>query len=385
MSDPNHTQPVQPLSTKTGSVPLKKETVRITLRARPGAGLTQKQPTVPQTATAPVSLQQTAPVQLPAPANKATASIQLPSSPLPPPAARPATAPVAVMQTAPVSLPPASRATAVVKLSPATAPVMPVGSPRPPAPAPGGAPRPPGAPPAPSMGAPRPPGAPPAPMAPRPAGGAPPPPGAPRPPGAPPGPLAPTIPMAKAPGAPVAPTAAPRPPGAPPAAMPPPGAKMEAGAATVPLAKGPVARPGAPGAAPVAKPGGATSQLPKATVQLNKGPGAAAAAGAPKPMAQANVPIKRPLPPSEENAPLYEEKDPEAGLMPLAVVCTVLGVAIMVLSMFGSDKFFYGNPGEVSALKVPPPILPKWEQPAGDGTYVSSFNKALEDITRKFE
>jgi hypothetical protein len=165
---------------------------------------------------------------------------------------------------------------------------------------------------------------------------------------------------------------------------------VEAGAATVPLAKGPAARPGAPGA-PVAKPGagaaatGATSQLPKATVQLNKvGPGAAAA-GAPKPLAQANVPIKRPLPAAEENAPLYEEKDPEAGLMPLAVVCTVLGLTIMVLSLFGSDKFFYGNPGEESALKVPPPILPKWEQPAGDGTYVSSFNKTLEDITRKFE
>ena len=43
-------EPENPSTPKTSSVPLKKETVRITLRARPGAGVTQ-----PREATSPVS------------------------------------------------------------------------------------------------------------------------------------------------------------------------------------------------------------------------------------------------------------------------------------------------------------------------------------------
>lgn len=70
--------------------------------------------------------------------------------------------------------------------------------------------------------------------------------------------------------------------------------------------------------------------------------------------------------------------------MPLAVVCAVLGAGIMILSLFGSDKRFSASPGEASALLVPPPSLPKWEQPAGDGTYVSSFNKELEKVVSQF-
>ncbi len=220
MSEENKTQPTPPPipAAKTSAVPLKKETVRITLRARPGAGVTQPKeltapvpgpgaPPVPRAittsvtpagaATARVS---TAPVVLLGGPSKSTAPIQLPSAPLPPPAAHASTTQVHL-------------------------PAAPAGI-RPPN-LPGGPPRPPGVP-APAM--------------------------------------APTVPLAKIPGG------ALRPPGAPAVGGPkPPGAAIEAGAATVPLAKSP-GPPKPPGAgAPAAKPG-PTQMLPKATVQLTTGP-----------------------------------------------------------------------------------------------------------------
>ena len=81
---------------KTSAVPLKKETVRITLRARPGAGVTQAReataPVSPVTGSIAPSSATTSAV--PVAAKTATAPIQLPSAPLPPPAAKSATSPV---------------------------------------------------------------------------------------------------------------------------------------------------------------------------------------------------------------------------------------------------------------------------------------------------
>lgn len=343
------TQPTPPPTPvqKTAAVPLKKETVRITLRARPGAGVTQpKEQTAPVatagTASVPRAITTsvtpagaatarvpTSPVTLGgATPSKATAPIQLPSAPLPPPAVR-----VATTQ---VTLPPG-----------------------------------PGAPPAPTVAAPRPvarPAGPPA--APQRPGGAPPPPG-----------MAPTIPMAKLP-------PGSRPPGAPTAAAPKPPAatQVETGARTVPLAKGPgggAPKPPGVSTAPMAKPGptpGPTQQLPKATQQLKQGatiPMAKSPMGTP-PSAPAK---QRPSAPDE-----YEEpRDPDAGLAPLAVVCMFLALALMAVNLLGTDRTFPVEEGTESPFLVPSPSTPNWEQKQPDGSYKSSFSTKLGAVTKNLE
>ena len=140
--------PPPPSSPKTSAVPLKKETVRITLRARPGEGSVQ-----PRDATSPVS-PVTSGVAIPAPSapKKATAPIQLPSAPLPPPAPKASTSPVKLPPPVAPSAPPAPSAVppppgiarpsvpgappaATVPMAPPSPPSMP----RPPAP--GGPPK----------------------------------------------------------------------------------------------------------------------------------------------------------------------------------------------------------------------------------------------------
>lgn len=201
--------PPPPSSPKTSAVPLKKETVRITLRSRPGEGSVQ-----PREATAPVNpvASSVAPVVPPAP-RKATAPVQLPSAPLPPPAPKAASSPV--------KLPPPA----------APAPMAP------PAPRPA-APSAPSAPPA----APSPPAAT-VPMA------APRPPAVPRPPVAAPAPGAPPKIETGATTAPIAKTVA---------LKPAPAAARPGASSTAPM----VASPG--GAAP------ASGGLPKATVKLQQ-------------------------------------------------------------------------------------------------------------------
>ena len=396
MSD--KTQPTPPPTPvqKTASVPLKKETVRITLRARPGAGMTQPKemtaPVPPPSITSPVPRPITTSVTpagasgntgrvptAPAPmspvplaktgsislASKATAPIQLPSAPLPPPAARPATAPVQL----PPGAPAAARTTTYVKLDAVPAPAAP---PRPLAP---GAPPAPGlAPTVPLAKAPAPP-RPGAPAAPRPPGAAPVPPrpGAPAAPGGA-APLAPTVPLAKAPA-----------PGRP------LGAKVEAGASTVPLSKAPgVVAPkpaGGSGTAPIAKTGGPTQNLPKATVQLSKSPAPATQplnkGGVASPAAPA-VPARRPST-GEDSAALDDDRDPEAGLAPLAVVCTVLAIGLMALNLFGSDKHFVADQGVESPFLVPDRPRASWEKLNADGTYTSNFKTELKNITNNFD
>ncbi|MES2507831.1 MAG: hypothetical protein V4599_14085 [Verrucomicrobiota bacterium] len=327
MSESENTPTPPPPSTpKTAAVPLKKETVRITLRSRPGAGATQ-----PREATAPVSpisLGVAAPDITP---KRSTAPIQLPSAPLPPPAPKSATAPV--------KLPPAPmdvsrKTTSAVPVVASPAPSAPAASmPMPPAP------RPLGAPPAATvpMAAPRPPSAP----------GAPPSaPGAPRPP--------------MAPGA---PGAAPVAPGAP---------RMETGATTAPLKTMPTRpavsaprTPGAAGTAPLAAgPGAGTGSLPKATVKLQQT----------QPMARPSIsappsaPVKRTA--ASDSQQFYEEKDPEEGLMPLSVVCLLFSVVLLVIQMFGSDRI---SASTDSPIMVPPAVPVKWERPLPDGSWTNEF------------
>ncbi len=327
MNEENKTQPTPPPvpSAKTSAVPLKKETVRITLRARPGIGVTQPKEhtspvsglgttSVPHPITTSVTPAGAATARVPTSpigqvgggTNKSTAPIQLPSAPLPAPATR-----------AP---------TTQVRLTPAPS-----------------VPRAPGAPA-----------------------------GPPRPPGVPPPSISPTVPLAKIPGGAI------RPPG-PPSAVgsKPPGTKIEAGATTVPLSKSPIApKPLSPGVAPGAKPG-PTQALPQATVQLAKGTVPLAKKGVTPPSA----PVKQRTVQQE----YIDEKDPEAGLAPLAVICLILSIALMGVNLLGTDKAFFAEKGSESAFMVPAPDDPAWEVKQPDGSHKSTFSTKLGEITRKLD
>ena len=302
MSDENPNPIPPPPSPKTSAVPLKKETVRITLRARPAAGVTQ-----PREATAPV-------MPVPHAVKKATAPIQLPSAPLPPPAPKSSTAPVTLP---PAPMPPPS-----------------VARPMPPAPTAIGA-----------LPAPTAIGAPPAPSAPA----------APRPPV----PVAPAAPAApRAPGAPTVPGAAPR---------------LETGATTAPLAPRPAPRPVGGGTSPMAA-GGGTSALPKATVKLQGTP----APGRPKMATPSAAPIKRAA--QKDTEQFYEEKDPEAGLVPLSVVCLILGVVLLVVQILATDTVTSSPANQPSGLMVPEVVRVDWETQDATGAWRSSFDRLLPQI-----
>lgn len=306
---------------KTSAVPLKKETVRITLRARPGAGVTQA-----REATAPVS-PSTSSVS-PSSPKASTAPIQLPSAPLPPPAPKSATAPVK-LPTPPLS-PPSKKTTSAIPVVAAPAPSAPAPAPMPPPARPAGAP----------PVAPRPPGAPPVPTASLPAA---------------------TRPLAKAPGAPGAP-AAPR---------------VEAGAATVPLAGGapkPMAPkpPGGAGTGPMA---GGAAPLPKATVKLQP----TQAMQRPPISAPPSAPVKRSAQADSEQ--FYEEADPEAGLMPLAAVAFILAAALLVIQMLGADSVTKDVAGGTSPIMVPEAGKQKWEtRSVSTGVWTNNFNNEIKSI-----
>ena len=98
--------------------------------------------------------------------------------------------------------------------------------------------------------------------------------------------------------------------------------------------------------------------------------------------AQPSAPLKKAAAAEED----YEEKDPEAGLMPLAVVCSVLAALVMVVSLLSTDKAgFTAADGENSAIMSPPANDPKWEEKQADGTHISTFEKTLKAVTTKFE
>ena len=300
--------------------------MRITLRARPAAGVTQV-----REATSPVTPVSAAP-------KKATAPIQLPSAPLPPPAPK--------SSTAPVVLPPAPMPPPSAQLAPPS-----VGLPAPTAPRPMAPP------------APRPPGAPTVPGAPSVSGA----------------PAAPSAPMAPRPAAPAIPGAAPAVPGAAP--------RVETGAATSPLAGGaelPSATVrmklptqggvAAPRPAPRAVGAGGTGTLPKATVKLQQGPGVGRP-GMPTPSA---APAKRVS--QQDSEEFYDEKDPEAGLVPLSVVCVVLGVVLLLIQMMATDTVMSTPANQPSALMVPEATRVDWETQDATGAWKSSFDRVLPQI-----
>ncbi len=57
----------------------------------------------------------------------------------------------------------------------------------------------------------------------------------------------------------------------------------------------------------------------------------------------------------------YEEKDPEAGLVPLSVICFVLSAVLMVVQMFGADAVKTADRGAESPIMVPEKGQQEWE------------------------
>jgi hypothetical protein len=329
MSEPENTPTPPPATTpKTAAVPLKKETVRITLRGRPGAGVTQPReatsPISPSTGSVPASLNTTSVV--PTMAKKATAPIQLPSAPLPPPAPKSSTSPVKLP--APPLSPPSKRTTSAIPVSASPPPAAPPPSSPMPPPARAGAPT------APPIA--KPPGAP---TAPRPA--APPMAGLP----------AATRPLAQNPASPPAP-------------------RVEAGAPTVPLQKGAPPRPPGSGTGPMA----GTAPLPKATVKLAP----TQVMQRPSISAPPSAPVKRSAAADAEQ--FYEEKDPEAGLVPLSVICFVLSAILMAVQMFGADAV-KDDPSGTSPIMVPSAAAQSWESRSiVTGVWTNKFKDTLLPI-----
>ncbi len=157
---------------------------------------------------------------------------------------------------------------------------------------------------------------------------------------------------------------------------------METGAATQPLTaapRPPVAAPrpaaGGTGTGPLAG-GSATAALPKATQKLQGTPGMA-----PRPSVAApqSAPVKRAA--ASDSQQFYEEKDPEAGLVPLSVVCLVLSVVLMAAQLLSTDRTAFTSPkGADSPFMVPERDDPPWVKFNDDHTYTDSFKSVLPPI-----
>jgi hypothetical protein len=152
-------------------------------------------------------------------------------------------------------------------------------------------------------------------------------------------------------------------------------ARVETGAATQPLQAAP--RPGAPrapgsGTAPL----GATAKLPQATQKLQPG-------GSPmqRPTIQApqSAPVKRPA--AVDSEQFYEDKDPEAGLVGLSVMCFVLALILLAAQICSTDLVVSTPGSEESAVMVPERQLPDWEKFDDDTrTYSSTFSQVLPTL-----
>jgi hypothetical protein len=99
----------------------------------------------------------------------------------------------------------------------------------------------------------------------------------------------------------------------------------------------------------------AAAPLPKATVKLQP----TQAMQRPSVSAPPSAPVKRSAAADAEQ--FYEEKDPEAGLVPLSVICFVLSAILMVIQMFGADAIKTSEPNTDSAIMVPAKDKKPWE------------------------
>ncbi len=146
---------------------------------------------------------------------------------------------------------------------------------------------------------------------------------------------------------------------------------------TTPLAPRPAPRPvGGASTAPMAA-GPGTAELPKATVKMQAGPGVGPGAR-PRIATPTAAPIKRAA--TTDSEQFYEEKDPEAGLVPLSVVCMVLGIVLLVIQMLSTDVMTSAPANQPSALMVPEVVRVDWENPDATGAWKNSFDRLLPQI-----
>lgn len=144
---------------------------------------------------------------------------------------------------------------------------------------------------------------------------------------------------------------------------------------TTPLAAPrPAPRPVGGGTAPMAA-GPGTTELPKATVKLQMPTGAPGPRARPTPSA---APVKRAV--KEDSEQFYEETDPEAGLVPLSVICMVLSIVLLVVQMLGTDVVTTARANEPSALMVPEVVRVDWENQDATGAWKNSFDRILPQI-----
>lgn len=120
--------------------------------------------------------------------------------------------------------------------------------------------------------------------------------------------------------------------------------------------------------------GAPTAPLPKATVKLAP----TQAMQRPSISAPPSAPVKRSAAADAEQ--FYEEKDPEAGLVPLSIICFVLSAVLMVVQMFGADAVKSDPTGE-SPIMVPSAHAAAWEsRNAVTGVWTDNFKKELLPI-----
>ena len=339
MSD---TDPLKP-SVSTSTVPLKKETVRISLRAQPD----ESGPIAPRGTGSPVPADATGPTtplysgdsgSLPTQPLQSGDSGSLPTQPLSASIFPPGATASILPPSAPTPLK-ASGAPAPPSAPRTPSPPPSAGGSTPPRPPSAGAPTPP---PPPSAGGPTPP----PPPAGIPLSKGPDPLASTRPVSTGPDPLGPTVPVVLpaatvATAATSATAAPPRPPGAP-LAPPagPPAASAPLGAKTIPLVKSPQ---GGGGPGPVGRvttplqPGGGTARpLPPATVKLDRAAPLGATSGrlAPRP---GQIPLGED---DDTDADLHEATI-NAGLMPFAIIVLILSIAVLAieaLTKFGASS-----------------------------------------------
>lgn len=134
--------------------------------------------------------------------------------------------------------------------------------------------------------------------------------------------------------------------------------------------------PGSTGTGPLAG-GSPTAALPKATQKLQATQPMARPTIAPAPV---SAPVKRSQQDSEQ---FYDEKDPEAGLVPLSAVCMLLGVVLLFAQMISSDRVegLTSAPGEDSQFLVPQYQGTEWESRDPDTHEVkNTFSKILPEV-----
>jgi hypothetical protein len=73
-----------------------------------------------------------------------------------------------------------------------------------------------------------------------------------------------------------------------------------------------------------------------------------------------------------------DDKDPEAGLVPLSVVCFVFSAVLLAVQMFGSDRITAAND---SPLMVPEAQQQKWEQ-RSDAGWQNQFKSVLPELAQ---